>query len=544
MELLGKFFVWVGVGVLKLCDAIFYLFKVLAGIIPIARKDGKKMDILTFFTSGNTIVKTFILIFMVSIVIGLIFTVFSLAKNAVTLKKTQEKVLAQYMASIVGTLVCAAMLTVIFVIVGQILGLIDQAFNLGSGTTGQSTGARIMELLVRQAEENMGLDPVVIEERQTNHKISFEGKSVSQITDEIMGLYKQNNYTGLENIKKDFKDLPFGLGAYKTIRQFFPYAILLVTGFTFLFCSFGAVFALCVRLFDIVFLYFSMPLCLASWAYDDGARFQMWRTTMFSKLVLAFGTIFAVNTFTILIPKIMEINLPDVKNTLIISLFRIFLVVCGGFTISSGQTLMARLLGTDASEARQMGGYLKHAVAGVGATAAFMKKASAAAKNGLFGKKSDPIGTSLKGINDALRGGAIGGLGGMAAGGINGMIGGGGAGSPHKTFTGRNPYNPMKFRGRERGSGLLAKGAKTFNTLGRIMGGDKFIQGWDNLKSNVGIGVNNFKGKVAQLGDSWMKKGGVLGLFNKTNDLNSMKATDFAKNGNPYVFNKRNLGND
>ena len=350
MELLGKFFVWVGVGVLKLCDAIFYLFKVLAGIIPIAKKDGPKMDILTFFTSGNTIVKTFTLIFMVSIAIGLIFTVFSLAKNAVTLKKTQEKIMAQYMASIVGTLVCAAMLTVIFVIVGQILGLIDQAFNLGSGAKGQSTGARIMELLVQQAEENMGLDPAVIKERQTNHKIIFEGKSVSQITDEIMGLYKQNNYTGLENIKKDFQDLPFGLGAYKTIRQFFPYAILLVTGFTFLFCSFGAVFALCVRLFDIVFLYFSMPLCLASWAYDDGARFQMWRTTMFSKLVLAFGTIFAVNTFTILIPKIMEINLPDVKNTLIISLFRIFLVVCGGFTISSGQTLMARLLGTDASE--------------------------------------------------------------------------------------------------------------------------------------------------------------------------------------------------
>ena len=173
-----------------------------------------------------------------------------------------------------------------------------------------------------------------------------------------------------------------------------------------------------------------------------------------------------------------------------------------------------------------------------------MKKASAAAKNGLFGKKSDPIGTSLKGINEALRGGAIGGLGGMAAGGIGGMMGGGGASSPHKTFTGRNPYNPMKFRSRERGTGLIAKGAQAFNTLGRIMGGDKFIQGWNNFKSDVGAGLNNFKGKVAHLGDSWMKKGGVLGLFNKKNDLDSMKATDFAKNGNPYVLNKRNLGND
>ena len=261
---------------------------------------------------------------------------------------------------------------------------------------------------------------------------------------------------------------------------------------------------------------------------------------MFSKLVLAFGTIFAVNTFAILIPKIMELQIPG-ASSLINSLFRIFLVVCGGFTISSGQTLMARLLGTDASEARQMGGYLKHAVAGVGATAAFMKKATSAAKNGLFGKKSDPVGSSLKGINEALRGGALGGFGGMAAGGIGNMMGGGGAGSPHKTFTGRNRYNPMQFRGRERGTGLIAKGAQAFNRIGRVLGGDKFIQGWDNTKQSIAGGLNKIKGGISHKADEFMKRGGLFGLLRpKLSD----SATDFAKNGSPFVFNKRNLKND
>ena len=540
MELLGKFFVWVGVGLLKLCDTIFELFKVLGGVTPIVTKNGKEhVNILSFFTSGNTISKTFFYIMMVSIVIGGIFTMLSIVKNMVTLKKTQQKIVAQYLGSIVGTIICFIALIFVFMAVGQILALIDTAFKLGAENKNGTVGSRIMELLVQQAEENMGVAAEQIENRRQKHPINFNGKSITAITDEIVGLYKQNNYTGLENIKKDFQNLPFGMETYKTIRQFFPYAILLVTGFTFLFCSFGAVFALCVRLFDIVFLQFAMPLCLASWAYDDGSRFQMWRTTMFSKLVLAFGTIFAVNTFAILIPKIMELQIPG-ASSLINSLFRIFLVVCGGFTISSGQTLMARLLGTDASEARQMGGYLKHAVAGVGATAAFMKKASAAAKNGLFGKKSDPVGSSLKGINEALRGGALGGVAGGAsmAGGIAGMMSGGG--SP-KTFTGRNRYNPMQFRGRERGTGLIAKGAQAFNKIGRVLGGDKFIQGWDNTKQSIASGLNKIKGGIAHKADEFMKRGGLFGLLRPKR---SDSATDFAKNGSPFVFNKRNSKND
>ena len=540
MELLGKFFVWVGVGLLKLCDTIFELFKVLGGVTPIVTKNGKEhVNILSFFTSGNTISKTFFYIMMVSIVIGGIFTMLSIVKNMVTLKKTQQKIVAQYLGSIVGTIICFIALIFVFMAVGQILALIDTAFKLGAENKNGTVGSRIMELLVQQAEENMGVAAEQIENRRQKHPINFNGKSITAITDEIVGLYKQNNYTGLENIKKDLQNLPFGMETYKTIRQFFPYAILLVTGFTFLFCSFGAVFALCVRLFDIVFLQFAMPLCLASWAYDDGSRFQMWRTTMFSKLVLAFGTIFAVNTFAILIPKIMELQIPG-ASSLINSLFRIFLVVCGGFTISSGQTLMARLLGTDASEARQMGGYLKHAVAGVGATAAFMKKASAAAKNGLFGKKSDPVGSSLKGINEALRGGALGGVAGGAsmAGGIAGMMSGGG--SP-KTFTGRNRYNPMQFRGRERGTGLIAKGAQAFNKIGRVLGGDKFIQGWDNTKQSIASGLNKIKGGIAHKADEFMKRGGLFGLLRPKR---SDSATDFAKNGSPFVFNKRNSKND
>lgn len=541
MELLGKFFVWVGVGLLKLCDTIFELFKVLGGVTPIVTKNGKEhVNILSFFTSGNTISKTFFYIMMVSIVIGGIFTMLSIVKNMVTLKKTQQKIVAQYLGSIVGTIICFIALIFVFMAVGQILALIDTAFKLGAENKNSTVGSRIMELLVQQAEENMGVAVEQIENRRQKHPINFNGKSITAITDEIMGLYKQNPYTGLEDIKKAWSKNPFSLSAYNSIRQYFPYAILLVTGFTFLFCSFGAVFALCVRLFDIVFLQFAMPLCLASWAYDDGSRFQMWRTTMFSKLVLAFGTIFAVNTFAILIPKIMELQIPG-ASSLINSLFRIFLVVCGGFTISSGQTLMARLLGTDASEARQMGGYLKHAVAGVGATAAFMKKATSAAKNGLLGKKSDPVGSSLKGINEALRGGAIGGLGGMAAGGIGNMMGGGGAGSPHKTFTGRNRYNPMQFRGRERGTGLIAKGAQAFNKIGRVLGGDKFIQGWDNTKQSIAGGLNKIKGGIAHKADEFMKRGGLFGLLRPKR---SDSATDFAKNGSPFVFNKRNSKND
>ena len=542
MRLLGKFFVWVGVEVLKLCDLIYDLFRVLAGISPVVDKDGNKSDILSFFGANKTVSRIFAYLLLMSILIGAIFMIISLIKNVVTLKKTSAKVVSQYMWSVLGAILCFAALLVIFGIIGQILALVDEAFRLGGNFENQTPGERIMELLVRQAEDNMeGVSETIISDRRKRLPIKFktdDGKNIPIVTivNNIMGIYPKS-IIGLEKVEMKFDTFPFKIEAFHLIRDLFPYGVLLVAAFTLLFCSFGALFALCIRLFDIVFLQFAMPLCMASWAYDDGARFKMWTQTMFSKLVLAFGTIFAVNTFMVFIPRIMELQIPKASPA-VNSLFRIFLVVCGGFTISSGQTLFARLIGTDASEARQMGGYLKHAVAGVGATIGTMKKGSQMLKNGLLGKKEDPIGTALGNISKAITGGALGG--GIAG----GMLGGGGATQdPKTTFTGRTPYQPMKFKNRQEGTGLIAGLAKAYNTAGRILGGDTFIKGHaDNmaLLKTFGKGVRD---DAASVGDKFMANSGLIGMATRVAGApfgikvpKDEKATAFAK-GQDYMPN-------
>lgn len=52
----------------------------------------------------------------------------------------------------------------------------------------------------------------------------------------------------------------------------------------------------------------------------------------------------------------------------------------------------------------------------------------------------------------------------------------GGAMDPKTTFTGRIPYQPMKFKNRQEGTGLIAGLAKAYNIAGRILGGDTFIK--------------------------------------------------------------------
>lgn len=59
------------------------------------------------------------------------------------------------------------------------------------------------------------------------------------------------------------------------------------------------------------------------------------------------------------------------------------------------------------------------------------------------------------------------------------FFGGGGlcgAMNPKTTFTGRTPYQPMKFKNRQEGTGLIAGLAKAYNTAERILGGDSFIK--------------------------------------------------------------------
>ena len=123
-----------------------------------------------------------------------------------------------------------------------------------------------------------------------------------------------------------------------------------------------AVLNLAKRVYEIVFAYFTMPIAMSTLPLDDGARFKNWRELFVSKLILAYGAVFAVNIFALVLPLINAVHLDGV-NGFGNAMFTIFMIVGGAMLIPAGQTLFARLFG-QADDMRAGGGWLRSAFYG------------------------------------------------------------------------------------------------------------------------------------------------------------------------------------
>ena len=123
-----------------------------------------------------------------------------------------------------------------------------------------------------------------------------------------------------------------------------------------------AVLNLAKRVYEIVFVYFSMPVAMSTLPMDDGARFKNWREMFVTKIILAYGAVLAVNIFVLILPIINGMRIDGVSD-FANSMFTIFMIVGGAMLIPAGQTLFARLFG-QADDMRAGGGWLRSAFYG------------------------------------------------------------------------------------------------------------------------------------------------------------------------------------
>lgn len=450
--LLYKALLWLAIAVLRVVDSIFDLFKILAGISNVSVEGQGEQSILQVFTGNQGIVNVFLYIMLIGIGVGAIFTMVSMAKNMVTGKKSQGKIFTQYAGSILSMLIAFTVLLMAVIAVSTVLGLVSNAFSIGGGVDDSNlgVGSKVMTALVNADDpENPG----------QKLPIDIHDGNISDVVDKIVGRFDTNTWTGWEILKEDeIEQNPiYNNGAWDAIKAF-PYFTTLLAAGVLLWCSFSAVIGLIVRLFDIVFLQLAMPLSLACYPLDDGARFKLWKETMISKMVLAFGTVIAVNVYLLLIDPILKVELVNQSETLT-NFFRVLLIVCGGFTISAGQMLFARLMGTDASEGRQMQQNFRSAIGGLGTSWGLAKGAGRLA----FGRKP---GTGAAGVAGA-----------MAAGGTN--------------ILGRR--------------GGLAGAAQSF---GRGVG--SFVFG-NRYKSATNKMVDSIRGRASNVKTGWSQGGGLAG---------------------------------
>ena len=413
--------------ILRLLNSVMSIFRQLAGLDTV---DGN--DLISLFLNNEGITKIFFGILIISVVVTGISVIVAIVKAFVNLsggeRKSISKITGQGISTIFISLLMAGIMISGIAIANSFLRDVNAAFGLEGDSAicnelfdiAVDDGAYYMEEIYEQEtwfnpetmrdelkfDENG--DPVyvylkdadgnVVKDSDGNPQkkiIGYEKKPVLDKNGDPVGdgwtdkgknaksssnwsILDENADTILGSFSKDWpwifpnpnKQSKEGLiywGSFNFILGYVAAILVLVS-------VISACLGLVKRIYDIVILFLSLPLIVSTIPLDDGARFKVWRETVISKVILAYGAVFAVNVFMTMVPIITTLHITKIM--------KMILVVGGGLSISGGMLLFARLFGTDAAESRDMAQSARTLLAGAATGMAGIKGTLAGAKKG------------------------------------------------------------------------------------------------------------------------------------------------------------------
>lgn len=426
--LFKKLFAQILFWLMQLMDGIMDFFNILCGIKNVGtNKDGSGgTDIITYFLSQNGIVKAFLIIFAISILVLAASIIVGIVKTALQMnkiEKTQGQVIAKGFMSLVAPLAMVVVLFLGIAFANTTLQMINMGVQAVGADTERTLGQQVFDTCLEQQyeyewvpvyekdengeyklddngvkipvyevdsngnptsvikkEKKIRVDPStgepILRESAWKDDYSVEDIKFGQTSvDDVFGIHDTNFLGWEKNGDDNYTSWPWLINSFDGFNMLVAYiaVILLIVALL------GSMLGLVKRLFDIVYLFWSLPLMTATMPLDDGARFKAWRETVVSKIVLAYGAVLSVNVFYLMLGPIQRLNIGD--NSFVNQIFRLVLIIGGGLSISGGQLLFARLMGTSAEEGREMAQSARTLLGGMGTAIA----GAGMAKRAIFG---------------------------------------------------------------------------------------------------------------------------------------------------------------
>lgn len=311
-ELIMLLFLWF----LRLIDGIMKIFSAIAGITDVT-VNGQQVNIIEYLVGDSTVGTIFWCVFILAVGLTCIFGIVALVKNMIANNRNVSTIVGKIGLALLGTM---AMLTVVILgilISNSVLKLVAEIFQIGNTTK--------LSNALFNACVGEWLNGYTVAE------VDITSCDVSQ----ILG---------------DYNATAFGIWptSWKCNGMVNPNTFLylpsMIASIALMISMVIAIINLAKRVYEIVLMYIVMPASMATLPLDDGARFKVWRETFVTKIILAYGTVFSVNIFVLLLPLISKMHIDGVGG-FGNSMFLIFMIIGGAMVIPAGQNLFARLFG-------------------------------------------------------------------------------------------------------------------------------------------------------------------------------------------------------
>ena len=314
-EIILLIFLWV----LRTIDGFMELFSVLTGVKSIEYR-GQELNIVEVLFGDSIVGRIFWCMFILAISLSCIFAIVSLVKNMISNCRSISTILGKFFLAILGTLVVLLVIILGISIVGTLLQVLAKIFDVD------------MTVNLSKSIFNACVGDW------------FSGYSIAEIdiktitVRELLGDYDK---------AMTFEVFPMGWKYNGMINPdtflYFPVLIIaVVVGGSLL----VATIRLAKRVYELAFMYVTMPFFMSTLPLDDGARFRAWCETFISKIIIAYGTVIAVNLFALILPIATRMQIDGFSNENN-RLFQIVMMLGGTMIIPSGQALFSKLFAGD-----------------------------------------------------------------------------------------------------------------------------------------------------------------------------------------------------
>lgn len=311
-ELVLQLFLWL----LQLIDGIMEIFSAISGVATVTYY-GEQVNLIELLVGDSTVGAIFWCIFILAVGLSCIFAIVGLVKNMVANNRTVSGVVGKFFLSLLGTMAMLVVVVLGILIANSVLQLIANIFQI-SNTTKLSTAlfdACAGDWINGYSEAEFDVSSLTVRDIFGDYNAALFG--IWPTSWKCNGMVDPNKFL------------------------YFPS---LVASIALGIAMIVAIVNLAKRIFEIVFLYLVMPVSMSTLAADDGARFKIWRETFITKVVLAYGAVFSVNVFVLILPLLSQMRIEGIGG-FGNSLFLIFMIIGGAMVIPAGMTLFARLFG-------------------------------------------------------------------------------------------------------------------------------------------------------------------------------------------------------
>ena len=330
-EIVMQLFLWM----LHLIDGTMEIFSAIAGITDVTYQ-GQKVNIIEHLAAQTSVGTIFWCVFILAVGLTAIFTIAAIVKNMIANNRNLSSIVGKFFLALLGTMAMLAVVVLGILISNSVLVLISNIFRIENTT-------KLSNALFNACVGDGWINGYSI--REVDVSTLTVREIMGDYSTALLGIWPVDwQNTGMINPDK------------------FLYVPSLVASIGVMLALLIAILNLAKRVYEIIFLYIIMPISMSTLPLDDGAKFKTWRETFISKIVLAYGSVFSVNIFILLLPVITKMRIDGISG-FGNGMFLIFMIIGGAMMIPVGQEIFTRLFG-NANDMHAGGGFLRSAFYG------------------------------------------------------------------------------------------------------------------------------------------------------------------------------------